>query len=95
MRRLAAQENIVAKLSGLGTFIHRNDAGHVADIVAETIAIFGWERCLFGSNFPIEKLWTDYAGLISTYRAVLGAYPEQAQRAMLRDNALRIYRIGT
>lgn len=95
MRGLAAQENVVAKLSGLGTFIHRNDAAHIAVIVAETVAIFGWRRCLFGSNFPIEKLWTDYAGLISTYRAVLGAYPTEAQRAMLRDNALRVYRIGT
>lgn len=95
MRRLAGQENVVVKLSGLGTFIHRNDADHIADIVAETIAVFGAERCLFGSNFPIEKLWTDYAGLVSTYRSALAAYPEEAQRAMLRDNAVRTYRIGT
>jgi len=95
MRRLAAQENVVVKLSGLGTFIHRNDAGHIADIVSETIVIFGSDRCVFGSNFPIEKLWTDYADLISTYRAVLGGYTEEAKRAMLRDNALRIYRMGT
>ena len=27
---------------------------------AETVALFGAERCLFGSNFPIEKLWTGY-----------------------------------
>lgn len=95
MRRLADRENIVTKLSGLGTFIHRNDASHIADIVAETVAIFGPQRCLFGSNFPIEKLWTDYASLVSTYRSVLATYPEEAQQAMLWDNALRIYRIGT
>ncbi|MGI6855644.1 amidohydrolase family protein [Mesorhizobium sp. 1B3] len=95
IRRLAGQENVVVKLSGLGTFIHRNDAGHIADIVTETIAVFSPERCLFGSNFPIEKLWTDYAGLISTYRSALAAYPEEEQRAMLRDNAVRTYRIGT
>lgn len=95
MRRLADRENIVTKLSGLGTFIHRNDDSHIADIVAETVAIFGPERCLFGSNFPIEKLWTDYASLVSTYRSVLATYPEEAQQAMLWDNALRIYRIGT
>ena len=28
---------------------------------AETVELFGARRCLFGSNFPIEKLWTDYA----------------------------------
>ena len=32
----------------------------------ETVALFGPERCLFGSNFPIEKLWTDYASLTWT-----------------------------
>lgn len=95
MRRLADEGNVVTKLSGLGTFIHRNDTGHIADIVGETLAIFGQDRCLFGSNFPIEKLWTDYAGLVSTYRSALAAYPEEVQRAVMRNNALRIYRIGT
>jgi predicted TIM-barrel fold metal-dependent hydrolase len=93
MRRLAGEENIVSKLSGLGTFIHRNDAAHVADVVAETIAIFGPERCLFGSNFPIEKLWTSYADLVAAQRAALAPYPDEVQRAVLRDTAIRIYRL--
>ena len=35
----------------------------------DTVAIFGAERCLFGSNFPIEKLWTSYRELVDAYRA--------------------------
>ena len=35
--RLAAQPNVVSKLSGLGTFIHRNDPAHIAAIVRETV----------------------------------------------------------
>lgn len=93
MRRLADHPNVVSKLSGLGTFIHRNDPAHIAEIVAETIAIFGAERCLFGSNFPIEKLWTGYAGLVAAYRSALAAHPPAVQDAILRDNALRTYRI--
>lgn len=93
MKRLAGEENVVSKLSGLGTFIHRNDAAHVADVIAETIAILGPERCLFGSNFPIEKLWTSYADLVATNRAALAPYPEEVQRAVLRDTAVKIYRL--
>ncbi|NGO52180.1 amidohydrolase family protein [Allomesorhizobium camelthorni] len=93
MKRLAGEENVVSKLSGLGTFIHRNDAAHVADVIAETIAIFGPERCLFGSNFPIEKLWTNYADLVAAHGAALAPYPEEVQRAVLRDTAIRIYRL--
>ena len=80
MRRLADQPNIVNKLSGLGTFIHRNDPAHVADIVGETVALFGPDRCLFGSNFPIEKLWTSYADLVATLRRARQHVPRGRRR---------------
>lgn len=93
MRRLADRENVVTKLSGLGTFIHRNDPADIAETIADTVAMFGTERCLFGSNFPIEKLWTRYAALVSAYRSALSTYPQAAQEAILHRNATRTYRI--
>lgn len=92
MRRLADCPNVVCKLSGLGTFIHRNDSAHVADVVAETVAIFGAERCLFGSNFPIEKLWTGYRELIDAFAAAAPLGAEQRD-AILRTTATRVYRL--
>ena len=94
MTRLATEPNVFSKLSGLGTFIHRNDPGHIAWISRETVSLFGAERCLYGSNFPIEKLWTDYASLIEAYHSALAGYSEAEQRAMLHDTASRVYRIG-
>ncbi|MEP7173152.1 MAG: amidohydrolase family protein [Aestuariivirga sp.] len=91
MKRLAAQPNIVSKLSGLGTFIQRNDSSHIADVIHETVAIFGSGRCLFGSNFPIEKLWTSYSDLVNAHRAALAGYSISEQQAMLHGNASRIY----
>ncbi len=93
MRLLAAQPNVVSKLSGLGTFIHANDPGHIAWVVRETAGLFGPERCLFGSNFPIEKLWTDYGALVSAYRDAVAGFPPAAQAAMLHDTAMRVYRL--
>jgi predicted TIM-barrel fold metal-dependent hydrolase len=94
MRRLAGRPNVVSKLSGLGTFIHSNDPGHIAAIVRETIEIFGPARCLFGSNFPVEKLWTRYADLIAAYRRALEPLGEDTARAALYDTATRIYRLN-
>lgn len=94
MALLAQHPNVVSKLSGLGTFLHRNDGAHIATVAAETIALFGTGRCLYGSNFPIEKLWTDYASLIGGYRSVLAALSPGDQRAILHDTAASIYRIG-
>ncbi|MCA6119414.1 amidohydrolase family protein [Bradyrhizobium sp. WSM 1738] len=93
MTRLAACPNIVSKLSGLGTFIHRNDPAHIASILTDTVAIFGADRCLFGSNFPIEKLWTSYRELIDAYLAATATLRADQRDAVLRKTALRVYRL--
>ncbi len=90
MALLAAQPNIVSKLSGLGTFLRANDSNHIRLVVAQTLALFGAERCLFGSNFPIEKLWTSYSGLIEAHRA---AVPADVHDAIFSDTARRVYRL--
>jgi predicted TIM-barrel fold metal-dependent hydrolase len=94
MVRLGACPNVVCKLSGLGTFLHRNDPAHIAEVVRESVSIFGAERCLFGSNFPIEKLWTSYADLVSAHRRALEGLSPGEQRAVLHDTAMRVYRIA-
>jgi predicted TIM-barrel fold metal-dependent hydrolase len=93
MALLAAEPNVVAKLSGFGTFIHRNDAAHVGGLVTETLALFGADRCLFGSNFPIEKLWTDYAGLVAAHRQAAGGLSDAEQKAIFQHTASRVYRL--
>lgn len=93
MRKLAAGPNIVSKLSALGTFIHKNDPQHIAAVARETIEIFGAERCLFGSNFPVEKLWTEYAPLVAAFRAAVEPLGAKVERAALHDTAVRVYRL--
>jgi predicted TIM-barrel fold metal-dependent hydrolase len=93
MRMLAARPNVVTKLSGLGTFIHRNDPGHVAWLVSETVALFGADRCLFGSNFPIEKLWTDYASLLAAHLQAAGGLAAAERQAVFHETARRVYRL--
>jgi len=93
MKRLAAQPNVVTKLSAFGTFIHRNDPAHIADMVTESVALFGAGRCLFGSNFPIEKLWTTYGELVGAFEHAATALPEAARREIFHDTAARVYRV--
>ncbi|MEP0323836.1 amidohydrolase family protein [Bauldia litoralis] len=93
MVKLAAQPNVVSKLSGLGTFIHDNDSDHIATVVKQTVDLFGADRCLFGSNFPIEKLWTDYGSLVAAHRAAIAGYSADEQKAILHDTAARVYRL--
>ncbi len=93
MKALAACENVVTKLSAFGTFIHRNDPGFIARSVKETVGIFGADRCLFGSNFPIEKIWTTYQDLLDAHLAATAGLPKGQQKAIFNDTAARIYRL--
>jgi predicted TIM-barrel fold metal-dependent hydrolase len=93
MALLAAQPNVVAKLSGFGTFIHRNDADHIGRLIVETVALFGADRCLWGSNFPIEKLWTSYNALLDAHRRGAGGLSDAEQDAIFFNTARRIYRL--
>lgn len=93
MAELASRPNVYAKLSAFGTFIHRNDPDHIAWMIAETVAIFGAKRCLYGSNFPIEKLWTGYAELIGAFRKGASYLPQGEQEAIFGGTARRIYRL--
>jgi predicted TIM-barrel fold metal-dependent hydrolase len=95
MTRLAGCPNVVSKLSGLGTFIHRSDPVHIAGVLAETVAMFGADRCLFGSNFPIEKLWTDYRKLIEIYLAAAATLRADQQEAIFKTTAMRVYRLSS
>ena len=91
LKRLAENVNVSTKLSGLGTFVQRNDPAGIKDIMQQAVDIFGAERCIFGPNFPIEKLWTSYSDLINAHREAAASYSAAQQRAIFHDNAERIY----
>jgi predicted TIM-barrel fold metal-dependent hydrolase len=93
MIRLAGCPNVVSKLSALGTFIHRDDPAHVAAVLTEAVAIFGAGRCLFGSNFPVEKLWTSYRELVDAFLAAAAPLPARERDAIFRTTAKRVYRL--
>ncbi|WP_246679563.1 amidohydrolase family protein [Mesorhizobium sp. B2-3-5] len=51
LRTLSATPDSHAKLSGLGRFVHRNDAALIACIIDNAIDILGPDHLMFGSNF--------------------------------------------
>ncbi|MGI9520539.1 MAG: amidohydrolase family protein [Hyphomicrobiaceae bacterium] len=94
MAELATRPNVVSKLSAFGTFIHRNDPDHIQDMVDQTLVHFGPQRCLFGSNFPIEKIWTSYAELMSAHQTAVNRHGEEVADAVFKSTAERVYRLG-
>ncbi|MEP6064792.1 MAG: amidohydrolase family protein [Paracoccaceae bacterium] len=93
MKRLADCPNVVTKLSAFGTFNHRNDPDFVAQMVTDTEKLFGANRCMYGSNFPIEKLWTSYAELFAAFQAATASLSKSKQTAIFNTTAARVYRL--
>lgn len=92
LRTLAQAPNLHAKLSGLGTFAHRNDPALISLIYDAATEILGCDRLMFGSNFPIEKLWTSYGDLVAAHRAAAAAYSAADREKLFWGTAERVYR---
>jgi len=94
MRRLADASNIKTKLSAFGTFNHRVDRDFIAEVVSETVGLFGADRCIWGSNFPIEKLWATYGEVLDAATAALAPLSEVDRSLILGGNAAEVYRLA-
>jgi predicted TIM-barrel fold metal-dependent hydrolase len=93
MRALAACPNICVKISGHGMIDHSWTIESLRPYVLETIATFGVERCMFASNFPVDRLYGTYAGVWQAYAAIVAGATDAEKQALFRSNAERVYRI--
>ena len=92
LQHLAQLPNCAIKLSGFGMYDHHWHSRSLATIVPTINDLFGPERTMFGSNYPVEKLAQPYAHLIEQLSSF---YPDAAERqAVFRDSAARYYRLS-
>ncbi|MBB5869561.1 L-fuconolactonase [Allocatelliglobosispora scoriae] len=90
--RLAERPNVVAKLSGLVTEADwaRWTDDDLAPVVAHALAVFGPQRLLWGSDWPVAELATDAVRWLATARALV---PSQDHDAVFGGNAARTYQL--
>jgi predicted TIM-barrel fold metal-dependent hydrolase len=93
MRRLATAPNVAAKISGLAMFHHEWTPEVIRPFVLDTIDIFGTDRCMFASNFPVDKLHADYSAIWAAFDQITADFASEERRALFHDNAARFYRL--
>jgi L-fuconolactonase len=92
MRALAGLgPNVHCKLSGLAMTLHTFDLEAQRPWLEYALEVFGPDRCLFGSNFPVDALFGDLASLIRTYDAVSSPLGAEAQAKLFSGNARAVY----
>jgi predicted TIM-barrel fold metal-dependent hydrolase len=93
MREFAAAPNVAVKISGLGEQGRRWDLNRNRHIILQTIDIFGEDRCMFASNFPVDSLVADFHTIYSGFMEATQALGARARHKLFHENARRIYRI--
>ncbi|WDG79753.1 amidohydrolase [Pseudomonas chlororaphis] len=92
MARLAEWPNVQVKISGLGQGGKPWRAADNAWIVRATIALFGSERAMFASNFPVDSLCGSFDTIYSGFKHIVADLPWADQQRLFYGNAQRIYR---
>jgi predicted TIM-barrel fold metal-dependent hydrolase len=93
MLACARRANISVKLSGLWPLDRQWRPGRIAGPVRLVVDLFGPERCLWASNYPVEKLMCPVLDQIRNLEAVLEDLSEGDKDLIFRRTAARIYRI--
>jgi len=104
---LASCPNVVVKLGGLGMLIFGFDL-HLradpprSDLLARTwkpfietcIEAFGVERCMYESNFPVDKQSCDYTACWNAFKRISAGASAAEKTALFSGTAARVYRIA-
>ncbi|MCW9717171.1 amidohydrolase family protein [Avibacterium sp. 21-599] len=93
MSQLSEVSNVVVKISGIGL---PHKSWNIDDnrwIIQETIKIFGIERCMFASNFPVDSLCGNLNTILTGFKESVKMYSYEEQYKLFFDNAKKIYQI--
>jgi predicted TIM-barrel fold metal-dependent hydrolase len=93
LANLAGAPNVVIKISGLGMGDKRWTVDSWRPWVLTCIELFGVERSFFGTNWPVDRMFSSYPDVLDAYLAIIGDFSRAEQEAMFFANAERIFRI--
>lgn len=95
LQALAECPNVACKVSGVLTEASPDgwSAAEVRPYLEHALDVFGTDRLLFGSDWPVLKQAGTYATWVQLAREAVSAYSEAEQRRLFRETAERVYRL--
>ena len=93
LHELAAVPNTVIKIAGLGMGDRTWTVDSIRPLVLACIEEFGVERSFFGSNWPVDRLYSSYSDVLDAYWEIISDFTEGEQQALFTDNAKRIFKV--
>ena len=94
LAQLAKLPNVSCKVSGLGMFNPQWTVAELRPIILDVVDLFGPQRVMFGSNFPVDKLYRSYEILWDAYRDICGDFSTEERQNMFYESAADFYRLN-
>src|SRR5581483_10764091 len=93
MEKVGAEPNVAIKISGLGRPGLPWTLTANGGIIRDAINIFGPERAMFASNYPVDSLAGSFQMIYGGFRAAVSNRQIEERRMLFHDTAVRIYRL--
>ena len=93
LTRLSSLPNVYCKVSGLGMFNNHWCDRDLAPLIERIVDTFGPDKTMFGSNFPVDKLYRSYDNYWDCYRSAVKQYSSAEQEQMFYHTANNFYQM--
>jgi len=90
---LAGADNVTCKISGLGMTDPHFTRESLERWVDSCVEAFGPDRCVLGSNWPVDRLYSSYDVIMNLYRDYISELSDSEQAKILSGNAARIFKL--
>ncbi len=93
LEQLVPLGNVFIKVSGLNTFSRSLDEPLMTHVTNTVLDMFGADRCFFGSNFPVERMWTTFEDYAAAQKRAMAGRSDTENEKFFHDTAKAFYRI--
>lgn len=90
---LAEADNAICKISGLGMCDNDWTVASIRPWFEHCVETFGVERCILGTNWPVDRMYSDYGTVVDAYAEIVRSYTPDEQVALFSGNAEKLFRI--
>ena len=93
LERLREHSNAYLKLSGIGFVFQGKETENRKKFLRMAVEIFGEDRCLFGSNMPVDSLFLSFEQIIEIFKDAFSDLDEKIQHKLFYENANEVYQL--
>jgi predicted TIM-barrel fold metal-dependent hydrolase len=93
MQPLSGAHNVTMKIAGLGMADHAWTVDCARPWIQAALEIFSPARCMFGTNWPVDRLYGSLPELVGRVRSIVAEFSETAPAEVFQTTAERCYRV--